>query len=562
MDAGEPRGGVRGWHRRCSAGDVDHPRCPAGDDHLPRSIMTAAVLPQTHADRARAYVERGRRFHADGDVARARELFRRAIIHDTRSDDASRRLMATYEGERAAHRLSVILPTWNRLPHLRHCLDSLRRNSFYDNEIIVIDNNSQDGTVDYLRAQTDIRVIFSPAEIAVVPAANLGFAAATGDIIGILNDDVEVLPGWDLEIAQTLATERRVGAVTPTVINRDGTLHCWGHYHPFTSFAYPWVGQVTAPESPSTGEWPADHPAFHAPRECDYGVFPFFTRECFERVGGFDERYLHYFADPDFGYRIQEIGLRNVHCPTSLVIHLYLGQHLPERTNERFKHDVDAFGTKWFLQNKGNGEPAIRHSYLYFDRYYEHLRAERLAGGAAANDAADLADWLPDSCRDIIVIGGESGVADALRHRGAHVATVEATGRPQRLEEPPPIVADMSFLPLGCTACDAIVGRFALSRSCWPLVTLLEFNRVLDSDGHLLLTLPPYEEEWIQHPDHPSVWTEALWRRAFADTGFTTVRAETPEGGGRRSEQRYLLRKVRALFVPHISAVHAGESLT
>lgn len=45
-------------------------------------MTTTASLPRAHADRARAYVERGRRRHADGDVAAARALFCRAIVHD------------------------------------------------------------------------------------------------------------------------------------------------------------------------------------------------------------------------------------------------------------------------------------------------------------------------------------------------------------------------------------------------------------------------------------------------------------------------------------------------
>lgn len=512
-------------------------------------MTTNASLPRVHAQRARAFVERGRRCHAEGDVARAREHFRRAMIHDTLHEEAHRGLVSTYDdSERTTHRLSVILPTWNRLPHLRRCIDSLRRNSFYENEIIVIDNNSQDGTVDYLRAQSDLRVIYSPTEIPVVRAANLGLAAATGDIIGGLNDDVEVLPGWDLEIAHTLATERRVGVVTPTVIHTNGSLSTWGLCNPYTSFAYPWIGQLTH-ESDATGAWLADQPAFHTPRDCEFGPFPFFTRECFERVGLLDEQYQHYYADADFGYRIMEVGLRNVHCPTSLVIHLSLGNQHPQRTSERFQHDIGVLGTKWMLQHKAGNTPAIRHSYLYFDRYYEYLRAERVASDAADSSDTDLADWLPASCRDIVDIGGESCVAAVLRARGAHVARVDATGR-QVPDEPPPLVADISFLPLGFTVCDAIVARFALSRSCWPLVTLLEFNRVLDNGGYLLLTLPPYEEHWLQHPEHLSVWTKAQWRRAFTDAGFTIVRAEVPEGSGCRPEQRYLLRKVRTLFVP------------
>lgn len=489
--------------------------------------MGIATAPTpTNRERALGYAERGRRFRDAGDLVRARALFRKAIVHDTQSEDAYRLLMDTYDEQRGARRISIVIPTWNRLHHLRRCLDSLRRNSFYTNEIIFIDNHSHDGTVQYLREQTDVRTIFCREEMPVTRAANMGAVAATSDIVGFLNDDVEVMPGWDLELAEALGTEPRAGAAIPLIVDGTGRVTAAGHYEQVASLAYPWIGQVEYVDpSAVVNRWLGDLPQLHAPRECDHGDFPFLTRACLDRVGWLDEGFRHYFADPDFGFRVQQAGFRNVYVPTSVVVHHEISK--PNINSDRVEVDRRRLAEKWLLM-----QPSARPSRTFFllDAYLGRLNAERFdTNEAPADDIADLATWIPDECRDIVDIGaGSETVATWLRER---------TGKNAR-----PSVGEMSFQRLGFAACDLILARDALARSGWPVVTLMEFNRVLEPWGYVLLTVPPCEARWIDHPTYHSVLSDVQWRRAVRDAGFSVVRAETCPGPHGLTP-RYLLRK-------------------
>lgn len=515
--------------------------------------MNTTATVRTHADRARWYHDRGLRSLRECEVSRAHELFRRAIVHDVLFEDPYRELMASSRESRSAHRFSVVVATWNRLADLKRCIDSIRHNSFYANEIIVVDNHSSDGTVEYLQAQPDVHVILNDGEITTTRAYNAGLAVATGDFLGLLNDDNEVMPGWDLALVETLAGDRRAGVGVPLIIHADGRVQTPGHHNPYVSLTHQWIGRVEHIDTSRVVDGSlADHPAFHQPRECDYALFPFLTRECFDRVGGFDERFTHHFADPDLGYRVQQAGYRNLYCPTSVIVHHDLGRHNPGRRTPQFEAGLQKFTDKWLLLMKDEAVDA-RRSYAYLDSYVLHLDASRQQEGSAGGpaDVADLATWIPEGRQDVVDIGSDSaGVVRYLRDVcGKNAFSLNATAQ-EGVPGVPALVGDMSFLPLGFTACDVVVARYALSRSVWPVLTLMEFNRVLDPGGFALLTLPPCDDFWIRHPSHRSVLNEAQWRRLFADAGFRVVRAETPDSAAGCGEQRYLLQKQRTLIEP------------
>ena len=181
---------------------------------------------------------------------------------------------------------------------------------------------------------------------------------------------------------------------------------------------------------------------------------------------------------------------------------------------------------KWLLMQR-----AARSTRTFFllDEYLRRLAAERFDGDAPADDVADLSTWIPDECRDIVDFGASSdAVATYLRERaGKYVRT--GTG-------------EMSFQTLGFAACDLILARDALARSAWPVVTLMEFNRVLELGGYVLLTVPPCEPRWIEHPAYHSVLTDAQWRRVFRDAHFSVVR-DGIRPGPHGLTPRYLLRK-------------------
>ena len=119
-------------------------------------------------------------------------------------------------------RYSVIIVTYNSRENIPVCLDSLRRCGSVacdadpdgTHEIIVVDNDSRDGTREYLAAQKDVRAIFNRVNNGFSKGCNQGAAIATGEFLVFLNPDTLVTPGW----ADTLSRYFRdpaVGAVGP-----------------------------------------------------------------------------------------------------------------------------------------------------------------------------------------------------------------------------------------------------------------------------------------------------------------------------------------------------------
>ena len=84
--------------------------------------------------------------------------------------------------------ISVIIPTFNRINLLKETVDSVRNQGFRDFEIIVVNDGSTDGTGDWLRDQTDLRVI-EQNNLGIATARNNGAAAAKGDWLAFLDHD-------------------------------------------------------------------------------------------------------------------------------------------------------------------------------------------------------------------------------------------------------------------------------------------------------------------------------------------------------------------------------------
>ena len=98
---------------------------------------------------------------------------------------------------------SILIPSWNNLSYLKLCIDSIRRHSTFQHEIIVHINDGSDGTLDWVRAQ-DIRHTWSPGNIGICIALNKLAQQASQDWLLYMNDDMFCTPGWDCAFVDAL----------------------------------------------------------------------------------------------------------------------------------------------------------------------------------------------------------------------------------------------------------------------------------------------------------------------------------------------------------------------
>src|SRR5215467_1184052 len=95
---------------------------------------------------------------------------------------------------------SILIPTWNNLPYLKLCVDSIRKNSHFKHQVIVHINDGKDGTLEWVKSQTDLDFTHSYDNIGVCYALNISSALALTDYIVYFNDDMYACSDWDLAL--------------------------------------------------------------------------------------------------------------------------------------------------------------------------------------------------------------------------------------------------------------------------------------------------------------------------------------------------------------------------
>jgi glycosyltransferase involved in cell wall biosynthesis len=96
-------------------------------------------------------------------------------------------------------KFSILIPTWNNLPYLKICIDSIRKNSRFDHQVLVYVNEGKDNTADWLKKE-NTEYIHSAENAGICIALNQLFSKAKTDYIVYLNDDMYCCPDWDLHL--------------------------------------------------------------------------------------------------------------------------------------------------------------------------------------------------------------------------------------------------------------------------------------------------------------------------------------------------------------------------
>jgi len=210
-------------------------------------------------------------------------------------------------------RASVVIPTWDGAAMLRLALASLARQTLRDTEIIVVDNGSRDETAAVLEREFPaVRVVRFPENRGFAPAVNAGLQAARGDVLVLMNNDVEAEPDWLAALALALERHPDAGFVASKMLSaRDPS-----------RVDSAWDAMGLAPYNVGHGE--PDGPRYAAGRyvlsACAGAAA--YRREFFERVGWFDEDFFAWFEDVEIGVRGQLAGFRCWYEPTAVVRHL------------------------------------------------------------------------------------------------------------------------------------------------------------------------------------------------------------------------------------------------
>lgn len=254
--------------------------------------------------------------------------------------------------------LSIIILTWNSLDLLKTCVQSIEYTTISRNrEIIIVDNNSADGTREFLKSMHTkglCRLILNRRNRGVAPSRNQAIKIAQGQYILLLDVDTIASPHAIDTLAQYLDNTPRCGVVAPKLTNIDGDLE-------FTCRKYPTVASKLLRRIPS--KWArkllADeemHDWNHASvKEVDYviGACQLIRKSVIGEVGLLDEHIFYGPEDIDFCLRVWQAGYKVVYNPEAVVIH-----------DERRITKRDLFSKMTWEHAKGMAYFFAKHKYI------------------------------------------------------------------------------------------------------------------------------------------------------------------------------------------------------
>ncbi len=244
--------------------------------------------------------------------------------------------------------LSIIIVNYNVKEFLLNLLDSIKQASKnISTEIIVIDNNSDDDSVQLLKNKY-------PSVITIENKTNVGFGAANnqgleickGKYILLINPDTLVREGTFEKMINFLGENKDIGLAGCKVLNPDGSLQLACR----RSFPKPWVSltKVTGlsslfPKSKLFAKYNLTYLDENKSYEVDAvsGSFMMLRRETYEKVGGFDTDFFMYGEDLDLCYRVQKNGYKVFYVSETEIIH-YKGESTKRSKIDETKIFYDA----------------------------------------------------------------------------------------------------------------------------------------------------------------------------------------------------------------------------
>jgi len=231
--------------------------------------------------------------------------------------------------------ISVIIVNYNVKELLEQCINSVFSSSAnLDVEIIVVDNNSFDGSIEYLKskfpANSRLKLIESPVNLGFAKANNLGAKEAKGEYLLILNPDTILQEDTLEKSLQYYKEHKDLGALTCKLILPNGQLDlaCRRSFPTPSVAVYRILGLSRLfPKSKTFGKYNLTYLDENKTYEVDaiVGAFMLIKKDVYEKVKGFDEDYFMYGEDLDLCFRIKQAGYKIVYYPDTSIIH-YKGE--------------------------------------------------------------------------------------------------------------------------------------------------------------------------------------------------------------------------------------------
>lgn len=207
---------------------------------------------------------------------------------------------------------SVIIVNYNHKKYLELCINSVLKQD-YPHEIIVVDNSSSDGSIDFIKNKfSQIRIIKNTQNLGYGAAINNAVRYANGKYIAILNPDTIVENNWLRELIKPLINNQNLITTSKILLYDGSAINTCGNIVHFTGLGF-------------TNGFNKNVNAFFYPSfkygisGCSFAI----KKTDFEMLGGFDEQFFLYCEDTELTWKCYLNDVNIIYVPTSVVRHDY-----------------------------------------------------------------------------------------------------------------------------------------------------------------------------------------------------------------------------------------------
>ena len=237
-------------------------------------------------------------------------------------------------------RVAVIVPSWNSVDDLSECVTSLRSQVGVELELMVVDNGSEDGSVEYLDRES-VPHISLPRNLGFAAAVNLGFASTEAEAVMTVNSDTVLEAEALIHMYRVLFSDNRIGGVQPRILS----LVRGKDRDPADPEAIIYsLGQALTADGRAREDGIGQRQGDRGFEARDIfgvcGAACMFKRRMLSQLGGYDERYFAFYEDVDLNVRARIMGWTFQVVPESVVWHVgnaawHAGFERPDAENAR-----------------------------------------------------------------------------------------------------------------------------------------------------------------------------------------------------------------------------------
>lgn len=217
---------------------------------------------------------------------------------------------------------SIVIVTWNGLHHLKRFFPSVAATNYPDFEIIIADNNSTDGSKEWIKEHyPEVKIAAFDGNYGYTGGNNRAVPYAKKEILLFLNNDVEVTPDWLVGISTAFEADEEVAIVQPKLLSVEQPEYfeyagAAGGY--LDMLGYPFCrGRVLDTVEKDVGQYNEETEIVWAS-----GAAFAIRKEIFTILGGFDEDFEFHMEEIDLCWRALNMGHKASYTPKSVVYHL------------------------------------------------------------------------------------------------------------------------------------------------------------------------------------------------------------------------------------------------